>query len=863
MKGKSIVTTLSVLFLSVSALTLIGCETKKNSQSEQSSSIVDENPELVDFENISKTMELGEIYHLPNGADDTNGVAHLVSYSAVNEQGQGVALNKFDFECANLGVFTIKGTAFLKNQRYERTITLTVVDTTAPEITIGRAKRGYKFKRYTLPEITTYDVSGETIDEIGVFLVDTDPETEMTISNNSFTPITSGNYEIRVTSTDLSHNTNSKTVQFTVYDSKVPEELDPDEVIDFKEDEDIDNITFLDNVNHKKDYLDEYEGETGVAKISFYRDWPSFQFTSSQSLSAFQGYDYLVIRAFVKSGQNQLLYMSLIDGGDRKDDLMVDEWFDYRFDINLFLNNWKNDGTPKNDVARIQMHSTTYEVWGDLYISSIKVVKEFKILLDELPTGTVNQEYLIPTPEVRNAIGEYTLEKQAFYIDEEDEIELDITDNKFTPTHIGRYVIKFIARDSEGNVAYKEVSIYVDPVDDIRADEVLDFDEMGDLSAISQGSKPEDRYAFSILEEYHDEIGVLKIESIDDCTTLQIERTAHPKSYYADFDYVTIRAYVKGGKAVHHMSIMEDGSNIMYGDTSANRIAYNEWKDYRFNINTFNNNAKPWFMWYTDGLYGTKGEIYISDIRVESPAKVLIGNPSNGVVGEEYVLPNISAINFSGTYTLSVKVYLVQGQSESEVSISNNKFTPVTAGTYRIRARAYDGSGNDVTAEKEFLVLAAPDVARDDEVIDFDESTDVNFVAKGPRDTAYNFSHLDDYQGENGVLKVSTVDECITVCFNEYAHEKSYYNSYTYIVFRLYLPNAKRVHHLCINSEQSDIMYYDLDGGRQEIVYNQWHDYAFKASQFFGSSAPNLFMYTYERTQGDFYVSDIRVTNTL
>ncbi|MBO6280470.1 MAG: Ig-like domain repeat protein [Bacilli bacterium] len=239
---------------------------------------------------------------------------------------------------------------------------------------------------------------------------------------------------------------------------------------------------------------------------------------------------------------------------------------------------------------------------------------------------------------------------------------------------------------------------------------------------------------------------------------------------------------------------------------------------------------------------------------------VTIGKVKTGYVGVAYKLPAVTYEDASGNCELSVKVILT-GTSETEITVENNQFTPTEAGNYEIRATATDASGNIGSASKAFEVKAEKDPADPKEVIDFNDE-DETCVSKNPaRDAAYTFEILDEYENEEGVLKVTTSDDCTTIVLRQMAHEKSHYAEYDNVVVRMLIPSDKRVHHLQMNNETSKAAYRDLDGQVSQIVYDEWHDYRFEASVLTATNDiwPNIFMYTYAAIEGSIYIADISV----
>ncbi len=89
---------------------------------------------------------------------------------------------------------------------------------------------------------------------------------------------------------------------------------------------------------------------------------------------------------------------------------------------------------------------------------------------------------------------------------------------------------------------------------------------------------------------------------------------------------------------------------------------------------------------------------------------IAINTPDTGVLNEEYCLPNISVTDLAGTQpTVAVKVYLVQGETKTEVTELAERdgkyyFTPDTLGSYEIAVTASKSNGKSKTATRTFVV---------------------------------------------------------------------------------------------------------------------------------------------------------------
>ncbi|MFR6641867.1 MAG: hypothetical protein ACLUSP_11620 [Christensenellales bacterium] len=104
-------------------------------------------------------------------------------------------------------------------------------------------------------------------------------------------------------------------------------------------------------------------------------------------------------------------------------------------------------------------------------------------------------------------------------------------------------------------------------------------------------------------------------------------------------------------------------------------------------------------------------------VKDEEKPTVVIDDPKDGTVGEEYTLPEITFSDLSGKIaTSSVTLYYV-GDTDEKVDFTEEagarKFTPNKAGEYSVVAYAKDEAGNERTDRKNFTV----DIAMAENVI--------------------------------------------------------------------------------------------------------------------------------------------------
>ena len=623
MKKRSIITTISAVVLAMATVTLAGCagNNNKSGTTQESTSVVD-SVTLVDFDNITATVELGSTYSLPNIATDTNGKDYQVVYSATDESGQAVAVNKNSFVASKTGVFTITAkVAFSDGKSASRTITLTVNDTTAPTVTIGKVKTGYIGVAYKLPTVTYEDVSGDCELNVKVFLTGTG-EKEITVENNQFTPTEAGNYEVRATAKDASGNIGRETKAFVVKAEKDP--AAPEEVIDFNdEDETCVRKNPARDAAYTFEILDEFENEEGVLKVTTSDDCTTIILNQmAHEKSHYAEYDNVIFRMFIPSDKrvhhmhmnSETSQKSYYDLDGSVSQIVYDEWHDYKFEASALLN------TANDIYPNIFLY--TYEAKeSSLYIADISVEKVAQVSIASPATGTVGEEYTLPEVTTKNFIGTPTIDMKLYLLGEGgSETEVTITNGKFTPSVAGQYLIRVTVSDEAGNVVTKTAEFTVtEVVDVIRENEVIDFDEKSDMNLVDDGGRPAGRNELTWLESYEGETGVLKLHTMDDQSRFRINEMAHEKADYADYSYVVFTMFIDLGEkpSYHHMwmNAAEVGESYYDNGSGLGKLVYGKWVEYGFPIARLTEVDAPYISFYNEH-FERWADIYVSDVRV-------------------------------------------------------------------------------------------------------------------------------------------------------------------------------------------------------------------------------------------------------
>ncbi|MBR7141256.1 MAG: hypothetical protein IKD03_03855, partial [Clostridia bacterium] len=112
----------------------------------------------------------------------------------------------------------------------------------------------------------------------------------------------------------------------------------------------------------------------------------------------------------------------------------------------------------------------------------------------------------------------------------------------------------------------------------------------------------------------------------------------------------------------------------------------------------------------------TKTRTITINVEDKGAPEIKMGTAGFGYVNSEYVIPEITVTDLSGeSITPVVKVYKVVGDTETEVTVTDGKFTPTEKVTYRIKVSATDSSNNTATQSADVIVRGekAPYVLED------------------------------------------------------------------------------------------------------------------------------------------------------
>lgn len=151
-----------------------------------------------------------------------------------------------------------------------------------------------------------------------------------------------------------------------------------------------------------------------------------------------------------------------------------------------------------------------------------------------------------------------------------------------------------------------------------RADEIVDFNEDEDISAITCN---QEAATFELLQTFEGENGVLKVNSPGEVVQLRIAQSAHARNEYGDYNRIVLKIFIekRDEHDCHHVWMNDEGwygsrYSPEFGSEGNNSIASGAWVLVDYDLDTFTNTH-----WETPfmGMYfvtGTASNIYIADI---------------------------------------------------------------------------------------------------------------------------------------------------------------------------------------------------------------------------------------------------------
>ena len=313
--------------------------------------------------NLESAYDLGD--YVTFNATVPNLSDYTVIFDVTAPSGKKVEVDDENkIRLTEIGQYTVKASIEHETEHGEKTYTFNV--TTAKSFTVeGFTASGKQFEEIAVPAAKFEGLTVQpkvTISNVEVALTD-----------GKFVPEFYGTYTVEYSCEhDGLKYREFKEIEVAKGASKA------NEVESFSGMSSIADVVIFNGQNHKVEWLAEFEGEKGVAKLSQNgTGWPAFTFVANQPMATYAEYDYLVLRAYLPSDVQSYNGVHLYNGtgAQYRNDLERGKWVDIVYDIHHFLDNWKDDKSAIDTLyARIFSAETTSDLVV-LYVSDISVAK--------------------------------------------------------------------------------------------------------------------------------------------------------------------------------------------------------------------------------------------------------------------------------------------------------------------------------------------------------------------------------------------------------------------------------------------------------------------------------------------------------
>lgn len=573
----------ALLFVSLGAAGCAGGNNDKNSSSSNSISSMGALT-IENFEDLTVTAGYNTEFSLAQyiTAVDNTGMGHKCQVSVKNSAGENVEVNFNTFSVTSTENYTANCFIDFEGKRYERTITIQVVDNSAPKLTIGELKTGFTSEAYELPQVSAEKALGEKITpSISVYYVDRVSLEEQTVENNMFTPTKAGNYRLVATAEDSLGNVGTATVEFLVRTGMSGEMLE-----DFTDSLSALNVTSTTNggVWYNSVTLD---GETrnGVVKTEttnvYKEDNPTngnfnmFRIKFNRSVEQLEkigeDFDYISMKVYVETEQqftdDQVRFYSwavstapfqlnkwqtviftkdMIAGTNGESYWSNDNKKEsnaglYDNAIDYFWNVHGEDGTNATPIFQLKGLTSPATV----YIDEIAVVRASVEAFDA-PTG--GDEFKVPTVSLRGVDGSVvaTSTKDSTEVlyrvnTNATAVPVAINGDGKIAVKSGNHDVNYSLKVGE-NVYSKSISFFANRKA-MSANMLEDFNDETSLDNVINPNYSKDTTLEKWHSEYDGHTGVAQISAKGSQVDLKFNRSlAELKAI--DFDYITVNMYV-------------------------------------------------------------------------------------------------------------------------------------------------------------------------------------------------------------------------------------------------------------------------------------------------------------------------------
>lgn len=643
MKKKKILISV-LLCLSVcaaGAAVTVGC-----GQTEETPSVGGDIKSLVNFTDSSVSLEIGDRY-LPDltSVEDKNGYVFRLNdrlfITAQNAAGKNVPITNGAFTVADPSGYTVFYRVYEGKNYKERKVSVTVTDTTGPEITIYGWRSEREIGTFELPKFYVSDNSGEELTATYKIVdAQTNAASEaVTVDGNFVTFSQPGTYKIVAEATDSKGNKGTSEKEIVITPSMgefVWENFDNERHLEVVRN----NDHYTSQTGYK--WLDSFEGENGVAMIKpnykerwFHSAFVQLGFSKTFEEMAACKWDYFTVRAYIVAGNENLV--TVANGMCTFGSYETGKWVDIVIPRKAYLS--KNNYNILSGFIGSESMQERYEAFaqavvGDtpnlfLSVNTYDHNSDVTVYIDEITWGTSGEDVTppavtlqgvvwkvksnstmkIPTIEVSDDRDpDRSYDSVKFYqVTEGGRREIAIKSGEVTIGDAGKYVLVVSVSDFSGNKADKEFTFTA--LDNYDPTIISTYDSEEEIGGVNG--------EITWLSSFEGKDGVMKTVVTDAADygagflQMKFAQEAIDNAIASKFDYVRIRLYVSAETTSEKIGFyswnrllgevklntwvdfditikdLSNGSYLSYGDQLTRQDTYNKFLHaYVYNMNT-------------------------------------------------------------------------------------------------------------------------------------------------------------------------------------------------------------------------------------------------------------------------------------
>ena len=386
---------------------------------------------IVNFENKEYSVAFGETFRAETVATDENGNEYPTEVSVKDSKGTAVELFHKTFTALDKDGYTVYYTANVYGETYKKTDSVKVTPNTAPIITSdGKTTAFILGGSYTLPEILAYDYyDGEIACTIEIYKKSADGDSLCEYSDGVFTPTETGTYYVLATAKNSANKESSKKVEFYVRAQAVDGEWDS-----FDDTGCVYTVAGNSMVSGLS-WKETFEGRNGVLAVDFKVN-NSYSgalriFPKTDDKTQYEGYQYLVVNAYVKGDDGALLNWNFCNPNATSTpmyNITYNAWNTFVFSANGFIKNW--------DVT----FASTGENASNAYMIGA-VLKNCTMYLDSVYFANGVEETFTVTETDGAATIAYSGDEEVAYTVLFDGKPVTVENGTFAAEYVGEYTI--------------------------------------------------------------------------------------------------------------------------------------------------------------------------------------------------------------------------------------------------------------------------------------------------------------------------------------------------------------------------------------------------------------------------------------